>query len=106
MGRIDQDQVREIVGAGRTKHAALESLRHQSRQIADVIQVRVRQDDGVDRRGRNREILPVAAAQLIAALEQTAIHENAVRPRVHEMLRPGHGSRRAEEGQRGHARSL
>ena len=49
--RVRQHEAAQIRGAGRAEHAAPESVRNQPRQVADVIEVRVRQHDGVDRLG-------------------------------------------------------
>ena len=104
--RVDQHEMREIVRAGRAEHPALEPLRHEPRKVADVIEVRVREDDGVDRARRNRQILPVPAAQLVAALKQATVHKDAMRAGIDEMLRAGHRARRAEERQRRHVSQL
>ena len=50
------------------------------RQVAAVIEVRVRQHDGVDVGRANRQRLPVALAQLLESLEQAAVDEHACAP--------------------------
>ena len=45
--RVRQDDAAEILRAGRAEDAAAETLRDEPRQIAAVIEVRVRQDDRV-----------------------------------------------------------
>ena len=46
--RVGQHDAAEILGAGRAEDAAPEALRDEARQIAAVIEVRVRQHDGRD----------------------------------------------------------
>ena len=67
----------EILGAGGAEHAAAKAAGDQPRQIAAVIEMRVRQHDGVDVGRRDRQSLPVALAQLLEPLEQPAVDENA-----------------------------
>ena len=62
-----------------------------------MIQMRVRQDDGIDLARRNRQLFPVALTPFLLALEQTAIDEDlnslfavAIKRSVDEMLRSGH----------------
>ena len=45
---VGQDDLAQILRALRAEHAAAESLRHEPRQIAAMIEVRVRQHDRVD----------------------------------------------------------
>ena len=54
-----------------------ESVLHQQRQIAGMIQMRVGQHDGRDAGRRNRQRRPVAQAQRLEALKQAAIDQNA-----------------------------
>ena len=52
----------------------------QQRQVAAVVEVRVRQDDRGEARRRIRQRRPVAKAQLLEALEQAAVDEQRTRP--------------------------
>ena len=70
---VGQHDAAEILGAGGAENAAAETLRHQPRQIAAMIEVRVRQDDRVDVCRGNRQVLPVALAQLLQPLEQPRV---------------------------------
>jgi hypothetical protein len=56
---IRQHQLTQFGGAGGAKHRAFEALFHQAGNVADVIQVRVREDDRIDGSCRNWEVLPV-----------------------------------------------
>ena len=55
-----------------------------------MVEVRVRQDDGIDLSRGNRELLPVAQPQVLESLEQTAIHEHALAAVLEQIFRPGH----------------
>ena len=99
--RVHEDQVREILRAARAEHATPEALLDKPRQVPDVIQMRVREHDGIDGVGLDRQVVPIAPAQLVAALEEAAVHKHAVAAGLDEMPRPGDGARRAEERDRG-----
>src|SRR5262249_50647955 len=63
-------------------------------------EVRVREDDRVDRRRRNRKRLPVAQTQLFQSLEQATIDQNQRAVDVQQMLGAGDRACRPEESQR------
>jgi len=54
---------------------AAEAVGHEPRQVAGVVDVRVGQDDVVDRGGFDRQGLPVAQPQVLEALEQAAVDQ-------------------------------
>jgi hypothetical protein len=54
-------------------HGAAKAPAHEDGQIARVIEVRVTEDDGVQPARNEGRRLPVATAQLLAALEQPTI---------------------------------
>ncbi len=95
---VGKDDAAEILGAGRTEHPAPESLRRQSRKVAAVVQMGMRQDDGIDFAGRHRQILPVALAQFLEPLEQAGVDQHSRRARVEQVFRSRDGPRRPEEG--------
>ena len=99
---IGQHDLAEILRAQRAEHAAAEALRDEPRQVAAVIQVRVGQDDGLEARGGNRQILPVPQAELLQALEQPGIHHDAGAVRFHQVLGTRDGPRRSEKRHRDH----
>ena len=99
---VGQHQPAQIGGAAGAMHRALESLRDQPRQPAAVIDVRVREDDGVDRLGRDRQRRPVAQAQLLQALEQPAVEQDSLAIDFEEVLGAGHRAGGTEKRQRGH----
>ena len=75
----------------------------QTRQISDVIEVRVGQDDGVDLTRRNREFGPVAEAQLLQPLKQTAVDEDALPAVLEQIFRPGDRAGGTEKRQVSHS---
>ena len=48
VGGIDKDELREILGAWRAEHATVKPLGRKPRQVADVIEMRMRQHDGIN----------------------------------------------------------
>ena len=97
---VRKHDAREIRGGRRAEDAALEALRDQPRQIAAVIEMRVRQDDRLDRVSANGQRLPVALAQVLQSLKQPAIDEDAVTVHFEEMFRSSHRAGRTQERQR------
>ena len=66
---IGQHDAAQILRAGGAEHTPGKALHDDARQIADVVEVRVRQHDRVERRGGHRQVLPVQLAQLFEPLE-------------------------------------
>ena len=84
----------QVLCALRAEHAAAESLRHQPRQITAVIEVRVGQDNGVDARRLDRQVLPVALAQLLQPLEEPRVNHDARPAGFDQILRARDRARR------------
>src|ERR1019366_8000828 len=77
-------------------------LLHQARNPSRMIEMGVRQDDGVNRIRRYRQVLPVALPPFFLSLEETAVHQCLQRWRaivvdMDQMLRAGNHSGRAEK---------
>ena len=83
---IDEHELREILRAGRAEHAAAKPLGRKPRQVADVIEVRVGQHDGINRVRAHGQLVPVAPAQLVLPLEEAAVDEHAGRPNLDQIL--------------------
>jgi hypothetical protein len=64
-----------------------------------MIQVRVREDDGVDVARLERERLPVAFAKFLETLKKTAVDEHPVGARIKKMLGAGDGSGGPKKGE-------
>jgi hypothetical protein len=97
--RVGQHQPAEIERAAGAVHGALEALRHEARQPAAVIDMRVREDDGVDRLGGDRQRRPVAQAKLLQSLEQSAVEQDPLAVYFEEVLGARDSARSSEEGQ-------
>jgi hypothetical protein len=54
-----------------------------------VIEMRVREHQPMNARGRNRQRVPVAQAKLFLALEEPAIDQQPFAARFQQVLRPG-----------------
>ena len=102
MGRVGQYQTGQVQGPRGAEHAPAKALRHQAGQIADMVQMRVGQDNGVDVFGGHRQVGPVAQAELLVALKQPGVDQHLVRAGVDQVFGTGDRLRRAEEGQGGH----
>jgi hypothetical protein len=79
---VGQQDAAQVPRAGGGMHPAVEAFAHQQWQVAAVVQVGVGQDDGVDLAGHHRQGSPVAQAQLLVALEQPAVDQEAVARRA------------------------
>ncbi len=69
-----------------------------------MIEVGVRQDDGINQAGRNRSVPPVALAPFFLSLKESAVDENAKSGRVIHVVRrtdkvlgAGHDAGRAQK---------
>ncbi|KGW25396.1 hypothetical protein Y047_2766 [Burkholderia pseudomallei MSHR3016] len=96
---VDQHDLAERRGAVRAIDRPAEALAHEHGQIAAVIEMRMREHDGVDRIGGHGQRAPVAQPQLLRALEQPAVDQDACPGVLEQILRAGDGFRRAEERQ-------
>ena len=62
-----------------------------------VIEMRVSQDDGVDRAGLDREGLPIELTMLAQSLEHAAVHQQLLAAPIDQVPRAGDGADGAEE---------
>ncbi len=76
---------------------AVIAVAHEARQISRVVQVRVCQHAPIECRGLFRQGIPVAQAQFLQALEQAAVHQQALAFRFHQIFRARDGSGRAKK---------
>ena len=63
--RIRQQYPAKLVGSLSAIYFPVESCFHQSRNISAVINMRMGQDDGIDRRRIHRKRFPVPLAQIL-----------------------------------------
>ena len=96
---VAQDDRAKVRGAGGEEHRPAVSLRDQARQPADVIQMRVADDNGVQTVGGDRKRFPVASAELPLALEQAAVDQHRPPVMLDEEPAARHGLGRAEKRQ-------
>ena len=82
---IREHDAAEILGARRAEHAPGKTLRDEPRQISTMIEMRVRQDDGVDFRGFDWQVLPVALPQFLQTLKQSGIDQDPGRRRLEQV---------------------
>ena len=104
LGFLDASGVGQHVGAqidraARRKDPAGESLAHELRQQAAVIDMRMGQQHGIDVGGAERKCAIVQRLQRLRSLKQPAVDEETSGPGLEQMARAGHGAGRAAEPQ-------
>ena len=103
---IGQDERAQIARARRAEDAAAESAGDQPRQVAAMIEVRMRQDDRVDPPRDRSEARPSSVRAAPSAPETARNPPARGDPQVQQMLRPGDGAGGAEKRQRGHPMTI
>ena len=68
---------------------AAEPLAHQTGQVAGVVEVGVGDDDGVDARRVDGQRFPIEFAEVLDALEQSAVHQDSRAAGLQEMFGAG-----------------
>ena len=100
---VGQQDAAEIDGCGRGIDRPVEALLDQPRDPAGVIEMSVREDDGIDLARWNRQVLPVALTPFLLTLEQSAIDQHlhaylaALVAGVDQVFRSGNDSGRAKK---------
>ncbi len=95
---VGQQDAAQVARARRTPDRAVVALAHQQRQVAAVVEVRVRERHGVDAAFfQARQRGPVAQPQLLVALEQAAIDQQALARMPHQKLGAGDSTGPAQE---------
>jgi hypothetical protein len=75
--RVEQHDLGQRLGRGRAPDRTGEAVTGEGRQGAGVVDVGVREDHGVDRRGIDGEALPVPLPEPLDPLEEPAVDEHA-----------------------------
>jgi hypothetical protein len=96
---VRQQQGAQLARRLRGMDRAAEALARQGRQVAAVVDVRMREHHRIDLACGERERLPVAQAQLLQALEQAAVHQHPVALVLEEVFGSGDGAGGAKEGE-------
>ena len=76
-----------------------ETLAHHARQVARVVEVRVREQHRVDLPRLEGRARPVAQPELLEPLEHAAVDQHPRAIRLEQLLAPGDRARRAVEGE-------
>ncbi len=76
-GRIKEQDLREFGRGGRAVDRTAKARLYEARQVPDVVDVRVREHHRVDALLGERQILPIAEAQLFETLKEPAIDQHA-----------------------------
>ena len=98
--RVGEHQRAQLFRRWCAENATSEPAGDKAWQVTAVIEMRVREDDRVDRCRIDRQRLPVPDPQLLQPLEQPAVDEHAPAAELEQVFRSRHGSRRTEESQR------
>src|SRR5512138_598024 len=77
---------------------AFEAQVHEARQVSAVIDVRVRQHDGIELLRIEWKMRPILEAQILEALKHPAVDEHLTLTAGEQVLGTGDGLGRAEEG--------
>ena len=106
VARVRKHDPREILGPAGGGDGAAEAVLDQPGQVADVVDVGVREGDGVDPGGVDGQLVPVAQAEVLQPLVETAVHQEPPPGRLQQELRAGDRPRGAQtlDGGGRHAR--
>ena len=97
LGGVEEQKPRELERGGGAVHGTAKPVAHQARQIAGMIDVRVGQDDVIERGRLERRRAPVELAQLLETLEHPGVDQHAGAVRLDEVARTRHRAGRAVE---------
>ena len=90
--RVRQHDLRKILGPRRTEDSPSITLRNEARQVPDVVEVSVCQNDGVEALGRDRKLIPVSEAQILEPLKQTTVEEDLLTAVLEKVFGPCDGA--------------
>lgn len=96
---VRKENPQEIDRCGRAIDHAAKSLIDEPRKITGMVNVCVRQHDGIDRPWINRRRIPIPEPQLLQPLEKTAINQDPLSRRLEQKLRSGDCLCRTKERQ-------
>ena len=99
MRGVRKENSQQIDGCRRSINRTAESLLDHARKITRMIDVRMRQDDCVQRSRIDRRLLPVPQPEFLHALKKTTIDEDSLPRRFEQELRASDSFSRAKERQ-------
>ena len=95
---IRQQDLAQIARRSGAKDRSCKSLLYKQRQIARMVDMRVRQNDGANSVRRHWKPSPVFQAQCLETLKQAAIDQNARVAAFDKKFRAGNCASAAKEG--------
>ena len=98
-GAVREQRPRQVPGRGGQVDGAAETLAHQRRQVAGVVEVRVRHHHRLQVAGREGEAAVDAVRLVAVPLEQAAVEQPVVGAEAQAVTRAGHRLRGALEGE-------
>jgi hypothetical protein len=99
VSRISQHDLGQLRGTAGAKDPAGKSLRDQPGQMPAMIEVRVREHDGINRTRGHRERLPVPLPNDLETLKQAAVHKDTNVADLEQVFRSSYRSRRTQKRQ-------
>lgn len=99
MGAVTQHDLAEVASTARAVDRATIAHSREYRQVAAVIQMRVRQDHSVQRADIDRQGAPVVQTQILRTLKQSAVDQDSQPCAFQQILRTGDGFRRTQKSQ-------
>jgi len=97
--RIREHQLTQILRSRRAEDAALVALSGQPREIADVIQMGVREHYCIEARWNDWKFIPVAEPKLFQSLEKPAVEQNLSSVVLEEVLGTRNRAGRPKKGE-------
>ena len=97
MGRVEQHQLGDVGGRLGAEHGPAKPGLVQSRQVAAMVDVGVREDDRIEVFGPAVELLVLPPRLVPPPLKEPAVEQHPPVARLNQMLRPGDLARRPEK---------
>ena len=90
VSRVRQQDPAEVRSRPRAEDGTRETVLDEQRQIARVVEMGMRQNDGIDETRLDWQRRPVAKAKRLEALEQAAVDQQPAVVVLEQVLRAGH----------------
>ena len=100
--RVRQHELTEVLRPGRAEDAPFVALSDKPGKVAHVVQVGVREHDGIEAAWRDGKLVPVSEAKLFQPLKQPAVEQNPSSIVLEEVFGTGDGACCTKERQFGH----
>lgn len=99
MSAVPQENLAKRCSRRGAINRPIEAVPHQPGQVSRMVEMGVRDDNGVDGARRDGKVRPVSFPEFAFTLEQSTIDKDIRRPEAKQGLGAGNGPVRTEEGQ-------